>query len=90
MGKGSSEAHQSWAPQSVLHQQKRGHHLGGSLLEMENPRTHPGPIQSNSLGNSYAHSGSSVGAGTGTPFVPVEAHGAASGNCQFLEGTSTT
>lgn len=28
MGKGSSEAHQSWAPQSVLHQQKRGHHLG--------------------------------------------------------------
>ena len=46
--------------------------LPGSLLEKENPRPRPGPIQAKSLGNSRAPSSSSMGTSTGAPFVQIK------------------
>lgn len=47
--------------------------LPASLLQMENSRPHPGPIQSKSLDNSYAPSSSSMGTSTRAPFVQIKA-----------------
>lgn len=65
-----------WAPSDLRSSKSalstEGYTTLGSLLEMENPRSHHRPTQSKFLGNFYAHVSSSMGTSTGASSVPMK------------------